>query len=146
MTGNGSEVGRAAGAFPDREHLKYIRGLLSDEVKYRRDRRQQIVTWASTFLLAIIGAGNALAPASAPAGQKYPLYVAIILVGILSIAWLNYHHLKEKRFRFLMQEYDRQLKLPLNLNEGKQFDLAMNLALFGLTVLAFVFTFYHLGR
>jgi hypothetical protein len=40
---------------------QYLRSVLSEEVKFRRDRGQQISSWASSLLVAIIGGSTALA-------------------------------------------------------------------------------------
>jgi hypothetical protein len=46
------------------ECTKYVRGLLADEIRYRRDRQWNIFSWSSSLLLGLIGGIVALAGAS----------------------------------------------------------------------------------
>ena len=114
----------------------YVRGLLSDEVKYRRDRRHQIFTWATTFLVATIATGRALASSSASINEKLSFCLAIVLIGGISILWLFYQSRIEKRFRREVQHYGTQLDLPCYLNEVKRFGFPMKMALLMLTVVS----------
>ncbi len=63
---------------------KYARSILAEEIKFRRDRRQQIFSWASSLLVAIIGGVTALAftgnSVKLPQTQKCGLYAAILIV------------------------------------------------------------------
>ena len=97
MPTNASE---AQGLAP--QYVQYARGVLAEEVKFRRDRRQQILSWASSLLVGIIGGSTALASAKQhqlAAMQFVGLYAAIIIVGIFSAGWIAYHYNKEKIFR-----------------------------------------------
>jgi FtsH-binding integral membrane protein len=130
----------------DAEHAKYARGILAEETKFRRDRRQQIFSWASSLLVAIIGGSTALASTKAlplTPMQKYGLYAAIAIVGLYSVIWICFHYSKEKKFRNKSKKYDTTLRLPLSLDSSWYLDLLNILALLGLTGAA-LFTVFSL--
>jgi hypothetical protein len=129
---------------------KYARGVLAEEVRFRRDRRQQIFSWASSLLVAIIGGSTALASKTqlqlAPV-QRLGLYVAIAIVGIYSAFWLSYHYYRERHFRAACEEYDKEIGLPpsLRMHTSWSLDWTNILALVGLTAAAVVAVIYNLG-
>ena len=127
---------------------KYARGVLAEEIKFRRDRRQQIFSWGSSLLIAIIGGSTALASRTQPqipAPQRDGLYAAIVIVGMYSAAWITYHYYKERKFRTACKEYDAKLGLPEGLQDMWYLDLTNLLALAGLAVAAGFAVRYNLG-
>jgi uncharacterized membrane protein len=129
---------------------QYLRSVLSEEVKFRRDRRQQIFSWASSLLVAIIGGSTALAWTKLTPQQhqlaliqSIGLYIAILFLGLFSAYWINYHYKKEKLFRDESKKYDKKLGLPVSLDDARKHDVANILALLGLMVVALASAVLH---
>jgi hypothetical protein len=103
------------------DQAKYARGILAEEIKFRRDRRQQIFSWASSLLVAIIGGTTAVASTkySLTQLQLVGLYIAILILGGFSSYWIYYHYDKERKFRANAKEYDVKLGLPPGLMTPK---------------------------
>jgi hypothetical protein len=95
---------------------KYIREALTDEIAHRRERRQQVFSWASSLLVAIIGGtvgltfkeGHSLAT-----GHKWILTIAIAVLGLYSVLWVNHHWQAERKAITAINSYDLELGIPI---------------------------------
>jgi hypothetical protein len=67
---------------------KFVRDLLANEIAYRRERREQIFTWASTVLIAIIGGTIALTSQGHALGLWQRVYLSLAIF-VLAV-WMVY--------------------------------------------------------
>jgi cation transport regulator ChaC len=73
--------------------------VLENEIAHRRDRRQQVFSWASSLLVAITGGTIALTMKQDLLGryQKQALTLAILVLGLFAMVWIGHHWRVEKR-------------------------------------------------
>ncbi len=124
----------------DRDALRYERGILQEEVKYRRDRRIAIFTWANSILIAVTGGVIALQSNSDRTlgdAQKVILSSAVLVLGVYSALWWNKQRLKGQALRGRQGEIDLQLGIdnPDHL-DGRTNKVGGLVALIILTVIA----------
>jgi hypothetical protein len=139
---------------------KYARGILAEEIKFRRDRRQQIFSWASSLLVAIIG-GSTVLTSAAKLGQLSEirmgnlcattkilggLYAAIVILGVSSVCWIIHHYDREKALIDASKELDNtpigiRISLPDAFYKYKEHDYA-NIAAIILLMVAALFAVY----
>jgi hypothetical protein len=127
---------------------KYARDVLAEEIKFRRDRRQQIFSWASSLLVAIIGGSTALASAKQfqlATMQRLGLYAAIAIIGGFSAYWVSYHYSKERLFRDEAKNLGRILGLPESLYASQKQDWTNIAAILGLTGAALIAVYFNVG-
>ena len=94
---------------------KYVRGVLAKEIAHRRERRQQVFSWGSSLLVAVTGGTIALTfkeqhPLSEL--QKLVLSVAIGVLGVHSILWIDHHWKAEKNAKSDIKPYNELLGVP----------------------------------
>jgi hypothetical protein len=127
---------------------KYARDALAEEIKFRRDRRQQIFSWASSLLVAIIGGSTALASAKQfqlTTPQRLGLYAAIAIIGGFSAYWVGYHYNQERLFRDEARERGKILGLPDSLYASHKLDWTNIAAILGLTGAALITVYFDIG-
>jgi hypothetical protein len=127
---------------------KYARDVIAEEIKFRRDRRQQIFSWASSLLVAIIGGSTALASAKQfqlTTPQRLGLYAAIAIIGGFSAYWVGYHYNQERLFRDEARERGKILGLPDSLYASHKLDWTNIAAILGLTGAALITVYFDIG-
>ena len=97
------------------ERAKYIRDALATEIAHRRQRRQQIFSWASSLLVAITGGTIALTfkeHRSLSPLQKTVLTLAIGVLGLHAIIWIDHHWEAEKKAKAEIMAHNGLLGIP----------------------------------
>lgn len=97
---------------PDPDELKFRRSILQDEIKYRRDRRSGIFTWASSILMAVTGGVIAIQLNSGrvlEGSQKIILSGAVLVLALYAGLWWDK---QRRRGQVLRKE---QVKIDLGL-------------------------------
>jgi uncharacterized membrane protein len=120
------------------ENAKYIRDVLAKEITYKRERREQIFSWASSLLVAIIGGTIALTYTKhqrLPGFQQVILTGAALVLGIKACVWMYYHRRDEIRARNNIERYDELLGIPEEKHRSPV-DLGHTLAIILLTLAA----------
>lgn len=82
---------------------------------HRRQRRQQVFSWANSLLVAITGGTIALTfkeGHSLPRNQRIVLSVAIAVLGVFSLLWVNHHWQVEKNAATAVKSCDTVLGVP----------------------------------
>ena len=98
------------------ERAKYIRDALATEIAHRRQRRQQIFSWASSLLVAITGGTIALTfkeYQSLSPLQKTALTVAIGVLSAHAMIWIDHHWEAEKRAKAEIAAHNEFLGVPV---------------------------------
>jgi hypothetical protein len=126
----------------ERDDLKIQRGVLQQEVDYRRARRSAIFTWASSLLVAITGGVVALqvqGDQPLQPSQKVVLSVASIILGGYAALWWDDHRRQGKFARGKVKAIEAELGIQFDQMPSLRSDLIGGLlAILLLTVTALV--------
>jgi hypothetical protein len=134
------------------EDDKYFHDLYNGRITHRRDRRQQIFSWASGLLVAITGGTVALTyknqfsntSQSPPShGQslapevQFIIVFAVSLIGLYAFSWINYHWWKETNAEKELQKYESKLGISEERHHEWSLDWWNSIAIILLTLAAF---------
>ncbi len=121
------------------EDPKYIRDVLAKEIAYKRERRDQIFSWASSLLVAMTGGTIAVTytkQQQLPVYQRQILTVAALVLCIDVCFWMYHHRQDEMRARRKIERCNTLLSIPKYEKKKKAVDLGHTIAIILLTLAA----------
>jgi len=122
------------------QRARYIRDTIAAEIAHRRQRRQQIFSWASSLLVAITGGTIALTlkqHESLSLRHEAVLAGAVVVLSAHAIFGIDRHWKTEMTAKAAIRKYDEQLGVPTFTNPPRK-DWTALIAISLLAIGAFV--------